>query len=57
MAAKRLVRLSGLAIGHVYLAVAGAAADEQTAPVRRVLDETNVPDRTVVHGQLDLLTF
>lgn len=57
MAAERLVRLSGLAVGHVYLAVTGTAADEQTAPVARVLDETNVPDRAIVHGQLDLLAL
>lgn len=57
MAAERLVRLSGLAIGHVYLAVARAAANEQTAPVGSVLDETDVPDRAVVHGQLDLLAL
>lgn len=50
MAAERLVRLSGLAVGDVYLAVTGAAADEQTAPVGRVLDETNVTDGAVVHG-------
>lgn len=54
---ERLVGLSGLAVGHVNLAVASAAADEQTAPVGRVFDETNVPDRAVVHGQLDLLSF
>jgi len=57
MAAERLVRLSGLAIGHVYLTVAGTAADEQTASVARVLDETNVPDRAIVHGQLNLLAL
>lgn len=57
MAAKRLVRLPGLTVGHVYLAIAGAPADQQTAPVGRVLDETNVPDRAVVHGQLDLLAL
>jgi len=57
MAAERLVRLSGLAIGHVYLTVTGTAADEQTAPVARVLDETNVPDRAIVHGQLNLLAL
>jgi len=57
MAAERLVRLSGLAVGHVYLAVTGTAADEQTAPVARVLDETNVPDRAIVHGQLDFLAL
>jgi len=57
MAAERLVRLSGLAVGHVYFTVAGAAADQETAPVCRVLDETNVPDRAVVHGQLDLLAL
>lgn len=57
MAAKRLVRLPGLAVGYVYLAVARAATNQQTAPVGRVLDETNVPDSTVVHGQLDLLAL
>lgn len=57
MAAKRLVRLSGLAVGHVDFAVARAAAYEQTAPVGRVLDETDVPDRTIVHSQLDLLAL
>jgi len=57
MAAECLVRLSGLAVGHVYLTVTGTAADEQTAPVGRVLDETNVPDSAIVHGQLDLLAL
>lgn len=57
MAAKRLVRLPGLAVGHVNLAIAGATADEKTTPVGRVLDETNVPDGAVVHGQLDLLAL
>jgi len=57
MAAERLVRLSGLVIGHVYLTVTGTAADEQTASVARVLDETNVPDRAIVHGQFNLLAL
>lgn len=57
MAAKRLVRLSGLTVGHVYLAITGAATNQQTAPVGSVLDETNVPDRAIVHSQLDLLAF
>lgn len=50
MAAERLVRLSGLTVSHVYLAVTSAATDEQTTSVGRILDETNVPDRAVVHG-------
>lgn len=57
MAAERLVRLSGLAVGHIYLTVTGTAADEQTAPVGRILDETNVPDSAIVHGQLNLLAL
>lgn len=57
MAAKRLVRLPGLAVGHVYLAVAGPAADQKATSVRRVFDETNVPDRAVVHSQLNLLAL
>lgn len=57
MAAKRLVRLSGLAVSHVYLAVAGPATDQKATSVGRVFDETNVSDRAVVHSQLDLLAF
>lgn len=57
MTTERLVRLSSLAVGHVNLTVAGAATDEQTAPVSRVLDETNVPYRAIMHGQLDLLAL
>lgn len=57
MAAERLVGLPGLAVGDVYLAVARAAAYQQAAPVGRVLDEANVPDGAVVHGQLDLLAL
>jgi len=57
MAAERLVRLSGFAICHVYLTVTGTTTDEQTAPVARVLDETNVPDRAIVHGQFNFLAL
>lgn len=57
MAAERLVRLPGLAVCHVYLTISGAAADEQATPVGRVFEKTDVSDRAVVHGQLDLLAL
>lgn len=50
MAAKRLVRLPSFAVGHVYFAVTRAATNQQTTPVGRVLNETNISDCTVMHG-------
>lgn len=49
--------LSGGTVSDVDLAVAGAAADEQTCLIGRVLDEAHIADRAIVHGQLDLLTI
>lgn len=53
---ERLEWGAGGAIRHVYLAVAGAAADEQTRLVARVLDEAQVTHCPVVHRQFDFLT-
>lgn len=57
MAAESLVRAAGGAVGHVDLAVPGAAADEQARLVRGVLEEAEVPHGSVVHGQFDLLAL
>lgn len=46
--------LSGSAVGDVDFAVAGAAAHEQAGLVGRVLNETDVAHRTVVHRELHL---
>lgn len=55
VAAQGLERCTSRAIGNVNLAIASTAADQKARLVRRVLEETQVAHRTIVHGQFDLL--
>lgn len=50
-----LERRGSLAVGHVYLTVTSTTTDEQVGSVAQILDEYDVPDRSIVHRQLRLL--
>lgn len=57
MSAERLERRRCRAVCHVNLAITSTATDQQTRLVRAVLDEAQVPNRSIVHRQFDFTSL
>lgn len=57
VSAERLEGRRCRAVRHINLAITSTATDQQTRLVRAVLDEAQVPNRSIVHRQFDFASL